>query len=592
MANETPACPVGDGNFYEILIMSEVKKYEELSRAIKSVVSSHHEPMKDSLEVLFHRTNKRRVIRYDDTALDMDDVATLSLSCLNIAAVDSICPYFNNLYHLNLSFNRIASLDGCLNSKLLTVLDISHNKLTSLPIEFNYLESLRILRVQNNSLISIDSIVSLKGLKELWISNNNHLEWKEYTYLLPLKSLEILVYSPQDGLTDEAKYIEFVLLLLPALANVNGVHRDLSDNNAKINRFLRSVDGKKLLNKSKNQLNPFQKSIFVVPTFASLLGTSPGSNDHQNSIKIEEKEPDSMIATPAVIRNSPPKAKKQNKPGHRPVVKSFRAVRNPVSTASMPTKEMTSDPDQDENNDVETAEITPPDQHSVIITSTPQPMTVIKYNETLDAPIALCINDDGSGYAKWSNGGPISASFENKRLFAQYTNGSIACILDKSGTGSVMNPKGKCLLLLNESGVANVLDEKNGNIITSYDQATSRDLTDEYNHCWVMGGLHITFVPSTWNLLIKVKTNKYICEFSNKKGVVLQEELHDVKEDVKVKEKQGKVRDIASTEEHLQVRSDLSDLVSNLDDVMSKFMKDSSDSQAKQRGKSKKYGKK
>ena len=590
MAFAAPVPFVGDGNFYEIIIMSEVKKYEELLRSVKSVVSSTHEPAKDSLAVLFHRTNKRRVIRYDETALDMDDVATLSLSCLNIVAVDNICPYFNNLYHLNLSFNRIASLDGCLNSKLLTVLDVSHNKLTSLPIEFNYLDSLRILRVQNNSLVSIDNISSLKGLKELWISNNNHLDWKEYTYLLPLKSLEILIYSPHDGLTDEAKYVEFILLLLPALANINGIYRDTSDNNVKINRFLRSVDGKMLLNKSKNQLNPFQKSIFAVPTFASLLGTSPLTAGPHSSIKIEEKQPDSVGMTHAV-RNSPPKSKKHSKPGHRPVVKSFRAVRNPISTTLMSTKEETSNPDQDVNNDVETAETTP-DNQNVIITSTPHPMTVIKYNETLDAPIALCINEDGSGYAKWSNGGPISASFESKRLFAQYTNGSIACILDKSGTGSVMNPKGKCLLLLNERGVANVLDEKNGNIITSYDQSTSGDLTDEYNHSWVMGGLHITFVPSTWNLLIKVKTNKYICEFSNKKGVVLLDELPDVKEEVRGRDKQGRVRDIASTEEHLQVRSDLSDLVSNLDDVMSKFMKDPSGNQSKQRGKSKKHGKK
>jgi len=186
----------------------------------------------------------------------------------------------------------------------------------------------------------------------------------------------------------------------------------------------------------------------------------------------------------------------------------------------------------------------------------------------------------------------VSASLENKRLFAQYTNGSIACILDKSGTGSVMNPKGKCLLLLTESGIANVLDEKSGNIITSYDQSTSGDLTDEYNHTWVVGGLHITFAPSSWNLTVKVKTSKYICEFSNKNGMVLLEELSEVKEEVKVKEKQGRVKDITSTEEHVQVRSDLSGLMANLDDIMSKFMKETGANQLKKRGKSKKYEKK
>ncbi len=392
------------GNFYEIIIISDGRKYEELVRAIKATTtSSARESVQDSLEVLFHRTNKRRIIRYDETALDMDDVATLSLSCLNIVTVDNICPYFNNLYHLNLSFNKITSLGNCLNSKLLTVLDISHNKLTALPMELNYLDCLRILRVHNNSLISIDSIISLKGLKELWISNNSHLEWKEYTYLLPLKSLEILVYTPLDGATDETKYVDFLLLLLPTLTNINGSYRDITDNNAKINRFLRSVDGKMLLNKSKNQLTPFQKTIFVIPTFASLSVPSPGIDHESSSIRLESKAAGGVVAIPAV-RNSPPKVKKHNKQGSRPVVKSFRAVRNPISTPSAPESGGISD--QQRDDEVEVDEIAPAKSNDGVATATSHPMTIIKYHDGVDAPIALCINEDGSGYAKWSNGGP------------------------------------------------------------------------------------------------------------------------------------------------------------------------------------------
>ena len=69
---------------------------------------------------------------------------------------------------------------------------------------------------------------------------------------------------------------------------------------------------------------------------------------------------------------------------------------------------------------------------------------------------------------RWSKGGPVACSIENRRLFASFHSGSIACILDPNGSGSVMDSRGRCLLLINDQHKAKVLN-KQGNVVVEYD---------------------------------------------------------------------------------------------------------------------------
>ena len=66
---------------------------------------------------------------------------------------------------------------------------------------------------------------------------------------------------------------------------------------------------------------------------------------------------------------------------------------------------------------------------------------------TEETSIALCLYPNKDGYARWKKG-PVSISYENKRLFCSYKNGSIAAMCDSDGNGSVMDTHGKNVLLL------------------------------------------------------------------------------------------------------------------------------------------------
>ena len=90
------------------------------------------------------------------------------------------------------------------------------------------------------------------------------------------------------------------------------------------------------------------------------------------------------------------------------------------------------------------------------------------------------------------------------------------------GNGSVMDTRGRCLLLVNEKGVAKVID-KQGKAIAEYKRGgawgdsidnrspdSSRSpisipsqpsLPESDNkHAWKFDGLHVEFYPSTWEV--------------------------------------------------------------------------------------------
>ena len=62
----------------------------------------------------------------------LEDVRELNLRSQQLASIEGFAPRLPNLLALSLSHNRLTSLSGCHNLRLLTSLNINFNALTSL----------------------------------------------------------------------------------------------------------------------------------------------------------------------------------------------------------------------------------------------------------------------------------------------------------------------------------------------------------------------------------------------------------------------------------------------------------------------------
>ena len=145
------------------------------------------------------------------------------------------------------------------------------------------------------------------------------------------------------------------------------------------------------------------------------------------------------------------------------------------------------------------------------------------------APVALALQAGGNGYARWSKNGSVACSFENGRVFCSYKGGSIAVVLDKEGNGSVMDPRGKCVLLLQEVGTARILDRA-GNLVGEERRGTgagaeagagaaegaSQEGAKVFK--WAFDGLHVEFKPTSWELCVRLQNDRVACEFSSLSG--------------------------------------------------------------------------
>ena len=140
-----------------------------------------------------------------------------------------------------------------------------------------------------------------------------------------------------------------------------------------------------------------------------------------------------------------------------------------------------------------------------------------------DEPVALCLQDGGDGYARWSKGGPVACSFESGRIFSSYRGGGIAVVFDRDGVnGSVMDNRGKTVLLVNEGG-ARIMEAKTGRVLSEEKRGGAGEV-----HKWAFDGLAIEFLPSTWEIKVRLQNDRVACEFSSLSGgrVVLDRKVH------------------------------------------------------------------
>jgi Leucine-rich repeat (LRR) protein len=162
-------------------------------------------------------------------------VSCLQFVSCNIKDITNIFQmvYLPKLSHLNLSFNSlrtfnfsnaiIASL-----SSTLTILDLSHNKLTSIDGLAQF-SNLKILRLHNNQIENLSQLESCFSLEELWLSYNK-IDWIQFIYISKLEKLKILI--KMNNLCDQKpKFNEFLVMILPDLRILDQEKVDKKDNN-------------------------------------------------------------------------------------------------------------------------------------------------------------------------------------------------------------------------------------------------------------------------------------------------------------------------------------------------------------------------
>ena len=202
--------------------------------------------------------------------------------------------------------------------------------------------------------------------------------------------------------------------------------------------------------------------------------------------------------------------------------------------------------------------------------------SIVRFSDTDEAgALCLCLQENGSGYARWKKGGPVACSFENGRIFSSYRGGAIAVVLDRDGSGSIMNPRGKCVCLVNTNGSAKIMD-KSGNVLSELRQhAGSEAASADEGYTWKFDGLHIAFRPVTWEIIVKFANDRVVCEFSSLHGGKLlknkgEEKFERDKERARQRQRDneagapGGVAE-APAPDHAGLRSGLASITSGLD---------------------------
>ena len=544
--------------FIESLSISSYNKdYQHLLRAVKSRFEFDFGSNDDDTSI-----RHGQLLMWDDgDYIDVDRLKSLTLSHLKLLHLDGIILPFQYLITLNLSFNKLSGdLAGIRNIKSLKLLDISHNKLQAVT-EVKYLGTLEVLRFHNNHIESLESISHLNKLQELWISDNK-IVWGEFIYLSNLKQLTSLIQkgNPSD---EKPKIREFICGLVPSLNILDG---SMITRKGSRTEFLKTNDGKIMLTQARCMLSKEQKELLVNIELDNMhiergVSSSPSRiNSPRNSLSPRSPRQNRFVS-PVALSSTPPSDNfilDANRSGNS---NSRNRLGPKIQRFKVKKKEMANDSNiaTNEGNFIESDTYEKPvDQaHN-------EPIQIIRFGETNDAPVAFSLNEDGSGYARWSKNGPIACSMDGGRMLASYRGGAIAGILDRTGAGSVMDTRGRCVLILSEQGVAKVLDKK-GVIIAQHSKSSDpQSPENKAVHRWKFDGLRFEFFPSTWELKVRLKTDKLLCDFSNLSGCQLVEETTQNKHS----NERPKYDFSLDTHDHEELRGNLHDVVAKLDELL------------------------
>jgi hypothetical protein len=555
----------------QITIFNDVPKAQEWFRLLRSSDGSNED-----------------VINFEEEELVLGELTKLSLVNLRLRGIEILSLPFERIQYLNLSFNRISELSGLSHLTSLKTLDFSHNRVVELEPLRN-LKDLEIIRCDYNIIETLEPLYDTTQLNQLWLSNNR-IKWEELIYLTPLNKLKIINLS-DNPLEKKPKIYEFLCSLKPFILFINGSSKKefsekMTENTDKLGDFFRSPDGKVMLtrarayfkasntsnlnkdrlNKSiKNSTTDFGGDLTQAIDLSIYSNVSPTRNKISNPMrsnkntKFVDDDYTGSDRTPTKIQDDQNKNRSRsplpsndeadsrlNSQSNTPDKISSRVTNNDNHVRSSTIiKDDNKFNDKNDSKQVD-KHLTPShNKHDVndhnkcpIISMGNCEEQIIRFggnDEDLDAIVAFNLNSDKSGYVRWTKSGPIACSLEGGRLLSSYKSGSIAAMLDAAGNGSIMDPKGRCLLVMTQEngGVVKILD-KSGNNIAVYEkdkiqnqqqsesegkeQKKIKDIKDKFkNHVWNFDGLKLEFDVQNWQVcdlrcvLMYVYKCMYIC---------------------------------------------------------------------------------
>lgn len=517
------------------------------------------------------------------------DVKKLILSNVKLQTINVLCRFVNTIY-LNLSFNDLVDISSIMTIMLgLQILDVSHNKLVSV-IGIHKLTNLQILRCHYNKLSSIEPLSFLYNLCELWISHNK-LEWTELVFLSPLRNLKALAMEG-NLIEQKDKYMDFARSLCPSIQCADGrTLTQLSANSGAA--FLKSSLGRTMLVHArsaypKNQriktiLLDIQRIGIIQEQSVPIIDDQPNVQPRLGHIKIQESCAYTMQADngiPLQVTVDKFEAKDAQECLHstsisKPVPSQINEVPNTVCSNLSPNPTSMQVPPLKRDSPQLMSKLSSPKESSGMKTSRSEgtvgvgvaekkPGTinrnakpshttrktrgqgsepleervVVRFGDSAESPIALCIYSDGSGFMRWSRTGSMACTIECGRFLASYQGGAAAVVVDcLHGSGTVVDPRGNCVLSLSPSGTATEMG-LNKKWLASYKRRAGKSTAvttgeaDVQERSWKFEGIEILFKPATWEIAVRINSTRLCCEFSSVRGGRVLEEFNEEKDEL------------------------------------------------------------
>jgi len=163
----------------------------------------------------------------DPSAIQKLIIANCRLKDEHMVGLNTVGPLLEDLFYLNVSFNRINSISFMPNIGCLSYLDLSHNKIKSLGPLKGSCQQLKVLRINNNDISQLDALSHMCNLAELWCCCNS-LPWFEFYSLQSLVSLRQIVLYSNPALEKEDFY-PFLFGCCPNLLRID--HHELFPSN-------------------------------------------------------------------------------------------------------------------------------------------------------------------------------------------------------------------------------------------------------------------------------------------------------------------------------------------------------------------------
>jgi hypothetical protein len=231
---------------------------------------------------LRNRIDDSFIWNYD--RIDVHVVQHMTISNVQLDNMDFLVP-FVSLKYLCISFNKVVDITPVCSMRGLQVFDASHNKIIDIS-PLAECPELSVVRLQRNAVESLEPLHLALDLRELWV-NGNKLQLVDFMHLILLTKLQHIVID-QNPFESKAKYIEFMVALCPSLLSVSGVPvmslLPSATNKQWYNpsEFLRTTDGRVMLTQTRSQLTESQREFLTSqksPIFAGTL-VEGGGGDH------------------------------------------------------------------------------------------------------------------------------------------------------------------------------------------------------------------------------------------------------------------------------------------------------------------------